>query len=182
MAKKYCTDIWSFFNLDRTPFMNPFYHIHHSAALTATTNVTTSSNDPHKLFLPPLGQILRGVSLWGDYFLRWSTVSSVPPIPSYLSHVIYHPVTVLNDPSEDITIPPAQTEALQLFPELRLADCTLYPLVQSSDSWEAMYLQEKHAKESLVASVDTLQTKTQVCKQLFVVGFRCYLIFLLLCC
>ncbi len=40
--------------------MNPFYH----PSETAT-------------FLPPLSQLVRGVTLWADYFLRWAPLSVI---------------------------------------------------------------------------------------------------------
>jgi hypothetical protein len=40
-------------------------------------------------WLPPLPQLLRNVSLWTDFFLRYSSVPSVPPIPTNLSPLLF---------------------------------------------------------------------------------------------
>jgi len=155
MAEKYCTDIWTFFNLDRQPFLNPFYHNNLSST------VAGAISEHHKLFLPPLGQLLRGVSLWSDYFLRWSTVASVPPVPSYLSHALYHPVAVTND-SDSSESQLSISNSTYNNNNLRAADCALYPIVSTEDHWEGMYLLEKQAKETETQNNALLQGQSQV--------------------
>jgi hypothetical protein len=43
----------------------------------------------HKLLMPPLFQLLRNVSLWTDFFCRWSSAPTVAPIPTHLSQHLY---------------------------------------------------------------------------------------------
>lgn len=59
-ARTHSADLWQYLHCNRASLTNPFY--------TPTKEV----------FLPPLGQLLRGVGLWSDYFLRWSSVVSLP--------------------------------------------------------------------------------------------------------
>jgi hypothetical protein len=42
----------------------------------------------NSFFLPPLGQLLRGVSLWSDFFLRWSSVLSLAKLPDELHEYV----------------------------------------------------------------------------------------------
>lgn len=45
--------------------------------------------NPDRVLLPPLSQLLRNVTIWSDFFLRWSTAPSVAPIPLQLSQHLY---------------------------------------------------------------------------------------------
>ena len=63
-------DLWSYLYHNRSSFYNPFYL---SPYEEDTTTLIT--------FLPPVSEILRNVTLWSDYYFRWSAVPTlvVPP-------------------------------------------------------------------------------------------------------
>ena len=65
-ASENTEDIWLYLELNRKIFTNPMY---------------SALNQP---LLPPLSQLLRNVSIWPDYFLRWSSAPSIPTNPHYL--------------------------------------------------------------------------------------------------
>lgn len=48
----------------------------------------TISNQ-HTLLLPPVTQLLRNVTLWSDYYLRWSSVPSALTAPTILSRHLF---------------------------------------------------------------------------------------------
>eukprot|EP01031_Cornospumella_fuschlensis_P031282 gene31282-37809_t len=62
------TDIWVYLNLNKEAFANQLYAPNVSAQAT----------------LPALSVLLRGVSLWGDFFLRYASALSVAYLPSHL--------------------------------------------------------------------------------------------------
>lgn len=69
-ARERCVDIWSYLYYNRNLFYNPFYL---SPYEENTTTLMT--------FLPPLSELLRNVTLWTDYYCRWSTFPTliIPP-------------------------------------------------------------------------------------------------------
>jgi hypothetical protein len=70
-TKQQCTDIWTYLNCNRSVLHNPLY------------------TNPERVLLPPVSQLLRNVTIWADYFLRWSSVPTVAPIPIQLSQHLY---------------------------------------------------------------------------------------------
>jgi hypothetical protein len=70
-ARNACPDIWSYLNCNRAILANPLY------------------TNPERVMMPPVSQLLRNVTIWADYFLRWSSAPTVPPIPLQLSQHLY---------------------------------------------------------------------------------------------
>ncbi len=64
-------DLWTYLKCNKSFFSNQYF------------------TEKHTILLPPLGQLLRGVSLWSDFFLRYSTVHSLPTLPSSLAKIMY---------------------------------------------------------------------------------------------
>jgi myotubularin-related protein 1/2 len=67
-ARTHSADLWQYLASNRTLLTNRFF-------------VPVGG-----VFLPPLGQLLRGVTLWSDYFLRWSSVVSIPNLGAELAN------------------------------------------------------------------------------------------------
>lgn len=70
-SRQLCPDLWTYLQCNRNVLSNPLY------------------TNPEKVLLPPLSQLLRNVTIWSDYFMRWSSAPSVPPIPFQLSQHLY---------------------------------------------------------------------------------------------
>ncbi|KAJ1425452.1 protein-tyrosine phosphatase-like protein [Ochromonadaceae sp. CCMP2298] len=66
-----CADLWTYLNQNRGIFANPFYQ------------------EGHGVLLPPLSLMLRNVTLWKDYFFRWSAAPSLMPTPIQLSQLLH---------------------------------------------------------------------------------------------
>lgn len=65
--------------------LNPLY-MHLQMNKKAADSTVISS---HALLLPPITQLLRNVTLWSDYYLRWSSVPSALIAPTILSKQVY---------------------------------------------------------------------------------------------
>lgn len=70
-SRQLCPDLWTYLQCNRSVLSNPLY------------------TNPDRVLLPPLSQLLRNVTIWSDFFLRWSTSPSVAPIPLQLSQHLY---------------------------------------------------------------------------------------------
>ena len=66
-------DLWSYLHYNKNSFYNPFYLDPHEENTTTLIHL-----------LPPLSQILRNVTLWSDYWCRWSATPTLINIPSEL--------------------------------------------------------------------------------------------------
>jgi len=97
-----CTDVWTYMKCSRAVFLNPLF-MNPAADNTITTHV----------LLPPLGQLLRNVTLWTDYFFRWSATPTIAP-PAQLADVLYQGGVCLPPPTAgkcvDLDIPAVVTE------------------------------------------------------------------------
>ncbi|RYG66888.1 hypothetical protein EON64_08690 [archaeon] len=62
------TDIWVYLSQNKESFINHLY----------------ASNPSAQATLPALSVLLRGVSLWGDFFLRYASALSIAYLPSHL--------------------------------------------------------------------------------------------------
>jgi hypothetical protein len=86
----------------RAVFQNPLF-MNPAADNTTTTHV----------LLPPLGQLLRNVTLWTDYFFRWSTTPTIAP-PAQLAEALYQGGVCLPPPTVgkcvDLEVPAVVTE------------------------------------------------------------------------
>ena len=96
-----CVDIWTYLDANRASFTSPLY-MNPFADETSTTHV----------FLPPLGLLVRNVTLWTDYFFRFS-----PYPPS---------------PAGNASYPSTSLRAGTNF------DYELYPIVSQEDAWESV--------------------------------------------
>jgi hypothetical protein len=72
-----CPDLWTYLHYNRSALCSPFY-LDPMSEDTPTTHI----------FLPPLAKILRNVSLWGEYFHRWSSVPTVVTPPEHISNIL----------------------------------------------------------------------------------------------
>ena len=68
-----CVDIWTYLHYNKNSFHNPFY-LDPSAEDSPTCTT----------FLPPLSELLRNVTLWTDYYYRWSALPTMIHPPSQL--------------------------------------------------------------------------------------------------
>ncbi len=86
-SRQQCADIWTFLHCNRGALLNPMYM--HSASSSGLVASLPISSNKFSTLLPPLTQLLRNVSLWSDYFLRWSSVPSALSAPTVLSKQLY---------------------------------------------------------------------------------------------
>lgn len=100
-------------------------------------------------FFPPLQSVLRNVSLWTDYFLRWSVVPSTPRLPHSLATFMYSKGTQKTCPLQE-TIPEEDSE-----------DLHLPSMVGNTDFWQAAYRQERQARIQLEKRLKRLEEKLQ---------------------
>lgn len=63
-ASDKCLNLWTYLHYNRGAFYSPLYSL-----------------IQHRLFLPPLSQILRNVGIWKDYFYRWTSYPSLISAP-----------------------------------------------------------------------------------------------------
>lgn len=104
-SKDMCTPIWVYLEANRLSFVNPLY--------VPTVGLNCGSGSQQ---LPVLSQLLRGVCLWTDFFLRFSSALSLPPLPLYLADHLRDPAV---GPDPNFVLPER--------------------LLTQHDSWEAMY-------------------------------------------
>ena len=113
-----CIDVWTYLHYNRGTLSNPLYmdpNLEH----TPTTHT----------LLPPLTQLLRNVTLWTDYFFRWSALPSAVATPEPLSKYLYESGVSL---AGNIQTPLASV----------VADMDVPAMVTSDDFWEAAYRRE----------------------------------------
>lgn len=78
--------MWTYLHYNRRVMLNPLYmHLQVNKKAGAEASVISS----HALLLPPITQLLRNVTLWSDYYLRWSSVPSSLIAPTILSKQVY---------------------------------------------------------------------------------------------
>ncbi len=77
-ARQRTLDIWTYLHYNRGALTNPLY-LNPNLEHTPTTSV----------LLPPLTQLLRNVTLWTDYYFRWTTLPSMVSIPDTYSRYLY---------------------------------------------------------------------------------------------
>lgn len=66
-----CMDIWSYLHYNRSVLTNPLY-------MSSESGIAASAS----AWLPPLSQVLRNVTLWCDYYFRFTSIPSLicPPV------------------------------------------------------------------------------------------------------
>lgn len=90
-SRQQCADLWTYLHCNRACFANPLYmHSASTSGLVASLPLSAPSAVKFALLLPPLTQTLRNVTLWSEYFLRWSSVASVLFAPTVLSKQLYY--------------------------------------------------------------------------------------------
>ena len=79
-----CPEVWAYLDSARDVLRNPLYVKQRSAPGRGRGHGTDA------VFLPPLSQLIRNVTLWSDYFCRWSPAPSSPPgPPEELGNLLY---------------------------------------------------------------------------------------------
>ncbi|CAM9198576.1 unnamed protein product [Chrysoparadoxa australica] len=73
--------LWTYLEINRSAFESPYYV---STEITDGVNVKEAVATGHGVLLPQLSCILRRVTLWSDYYLRWSPRPSFPGTPRWL--------------------------------------------------------------------------------------------------
>lgn len=90
-SRQQCADLWTYLHCNRACFANPLYmHSASTSGLVASLPLSAPSAAKFALLLPPLTQMLRNVTLWSEYFLRWSSVASALFAPTVLSKQLYY--------------------------------------------------------------------------------------------
>ena len=132
-SQRCCVDVWTYLHYNRGTLTNPLYmdpNLEH----TPTTHT----------LLPPLTQLLRNVSLWTDYFFRWSALPSAVATPEPLSKYLYESGVSLAG-----YIQSPLTSAV--------ADMDVPAMVTSDDFWEAAYRRE--SMKCMAASSSSSNTR-----------------------
>ena len=101
-------DVWTFIGSNRAVFTSPLF-MDPNAENSTTTHV----------LMPQLSQLLRSVTLWTDYFFRWSPYPLVSP-PETLSSLLY---------DNGVCLP--------LSPDGNFCDLDVPAIVCADDEWEA---------------------------------------------
>ncbi|CAM9597501.1 unnamed protein product, partial [Heterosigma akashiwo] len=77
------SSLWSYLKINRKTFLNPFFKP--CPLYNQNENhLRSDRTDSPSVLLPALSVIMRNVTLWGDYYLRYSPKASQPPVPSEL--------------------------------------------------------------------------------------------------
>ncbi|CAE7562857.1 MTM1, partial [Symbiodinium microadriaticum] len=148
-----CPDLWTYLHYNRTSLCNPQY-------LDPLSEDTPTTH----LFLPPLAKILRNVTLWVEYFHRWSSVPTVVTPPECISNELNvtgvfqppkysdpYPVKRLSSAesaSADTTDTYAPRGPVDLN-AVKHSDFDVPAMAFQYDYWEAAYRTERYRREEL---------------------------------
>eukprot|EP01035_Chromulina_nebulosa_P017038 gene17038-22546_t len=131
-SKNKCADIWTYIHYNRPSLTNPFYM-------------------DEIVFLPPLSLLLRNISIWTDYYYRWSSVPSIltPPEPyhKYISldgNCIpeWYESEIFKDKFEEIP---------------KNIDLEISAMITYDSFWEAIYRKERQSNNELVNEIEELR-------------------------
>jgi hypothetical protein len=92
------------------------------------------------VLLPTLSQLMRNVTLWTDYYFRWSTLPTMISTPEILTKY-------LNENGNPL--PSISSSSSSFSKRIKHPDLTLPVMVTCDDFWEAAYRMERHEKEKL---------------------------------
>ena len=84
-SRQLCPDLWTYLQSNRGVLSNPLY----GEGTGSSAHLQHQQRNPEKVLLPPLSQLLRNVTIWSDFFFRWSSVPTAAPIPIQLSQHLY---------------------------------------------------------------------------------------------
>jgi len=130
MGRDDCTSLWSYIKYNKALLRNPHY-LDPFLEDTPTTHI----------LLPNLSKILRNVTVWKEFFYRWSSVPSIIDPPHAIFREIHddgilHPVSeAIRDNAQDL--------------QLDHSDFDIPSLSCANDSWEALYLRERKLRMAL---------------------------------
>jgi len=137
-----CVDLWTYLHYNRAALTNPLYmDPDHEHTPTAHT------------LLPPLTQLLRNVTLWADYYFRWSALPSHVTAPEPLNRFLHEGglALPLNAVGPDC------------------ADMELLAAVTSDDFWEATFrgavVKEAAASVAAAAASSTVERLVQLLRK-----------------
>jgi hypothetical protein len=121
-ARTHSADLWQHLASNRTLLTNRFF-------------VPAGG-----VFLPPLGQLLRGVTLWSDYFLRWSSVVSIPKLGTELAAYTTQ-LRQLEEKDPELRIHNA--------PLSNTNDSMMFEAISTGDYMEAVWAKERYHRLSV---------------------------------
>lgn len=141
--KQRCVEIWTYMSENRALLVNPLY-----------IDPDTESLPPGDLHLPPLTQLLRNVTLWSDYFFRWSPNVSASVPPERCWSVLYE---------EGICKASYDEKGWNVSggPDRDSSNREVPALVTSSDAWEAAYYLERQRRLALEARLLAMGVKLE---------------------
>lgn len=130
-----CVDIWTYLHYNRHSLLNPLY-------MDPCDEHTTTTH----FLLPPLTQLLRNVTLWTDYYFRWSTLPTTITTPEPLAKYINDgPVC-----RESVSLSDMGNQSGgggEAMSRIRHPDLDLPAMITCDDFWEAAYRRERSLRE-----------------------------------
>lgn len=126
MGRDECISLWTFIENNKATLTNPHF-----------MNPLLEDSPTHHILLPNISKVLRNVSIWKEYFFRWSAVPSMIDPP----HAIFselHDYGVMHRLSH---------ESNEDFADL--SDFEIPAMSCREDSWEALYRVERRNRQAL---------------------------------